>query len=306
MSVSKLMRLIEEKNNPTVVGLDGTLPMIPAFLKQEAIDRYGRTAQAAGHAVFEFHKAIIDQISDIVPAVKPQSAFYEMYGVPGMMALEKTVAYAKEKGMYVILDAKRGDIGSTASAYSSAILGKTDLFGVRQSLCGADGTTVNPYLGTDSVQPFLQDCLEYEKMIFVLVKTSNPSSGELQDQLTQDGRLFYHLVGDLTDRWGKAAGNSQGYTNVGAVVGATYPHILAEMRSRLKHTFFLVPGYGAQGGSAEDVARAFDQNGKGAIVNSSRGILCAYQSMRADEREFALCARRAALHMRDEINGRLC
>lgn len=300
MSVEKLIKKIDSVKNPTVVGLDPVLGKLPSFIKDSAAEQFGKTPKAAGEALFEFNRRIIDAVCDIVPAVKPQSAFYELYGAEGIIALEKTCAYAAMKGLYVILDAKRGDIGSTAAAYSSAFIGKTDLFGEHVSLSAADALTVNPYFGTDGLAPFMEDCKSYDKMIFILVKTSNPSSAELQDLVTADGRLIYEVMADRVTAWGEATVGESGYSNVGAVVGATHPEHLLKLRQAHPTTFFLVPGYGAQGGAANDIKGAFDKNGRGAIVNSSRGIIFAHAGK--DESEsFADYARQAAIKMRDDI-----
>jgi len=237
-----------------------------------------------------------------VPAVKPQLAFYELLGVPGMAAYADTVAYAREKGLFVIADGKRSDIGSTMQAYAAAHLGLTDLGGELQAAFDADALTVNAYLGSDGIKPLVDVCKARDKGIFVLVKTSNPSSGELQDK-TADGAPVYELMGRMCETWGGDTVGAHGYSAVGAVVGATYPQQLTELRAKLPHTFFLVPGYGAQGGGAADVAGAFDQNGLGAVVNSSRGIMCAYKAEGCDERDFAGAARREAVRMRDALRA---
>ena len=298
-AVDRLIRKIIEKQNPTVAGLDPKLEYIPEYIKRECIEKYGRTFKAAGKAIWKFNKALIDELCDIVPAVKPQSAYYEMYGSQGIKALEKTIDYAREKGMFVILDAKRNDIGATMTAYSTAYLGETDLFGETERAIPADALTVNAYLGSDGIKP----ALETGGMIFALVKTSNKSSGEFQDRRLCDGKTLYETVGDMCEKWGADYMGENGYSAVGAVVGATYPAQLEEMRAKLPHTFFLIPGYGAQGGSAEGAAKGFDENGLGAIVNSSRAIMCAYKKEGCDERDFALAARREALRMKEELMG---
>lgn len=299
MSLDRLIGKIAQKQNPTVAGLDPLLAYIPAHIKQEAAARYGFGFEAAAEAIYIYNKAIIDALCDIVPAVKPQCAYYELYGWQGMRALSKTIAYAKEKGLFVIIDGKRNDIGSTMQAYAAAHLGHTDLGGHTLPAFGGDALTVNGYLGADGIKPVLDICAEQDKGLFVLVKTSNPSSGELQDQKVGD-RTVYELMGDLCEEWGEALPGKYGYTGVGCVVGATWPDQLSSLRKRLKHSLFLVPGYGAQGGGAQDVLGGFDENGLGAVVNSSRAILCAWQK-HGDDRDFALCAREEALRMRDEI-----
>lgn len=297
MSMDRLIAAIKQKNNPTVAGLDPTMDYIPAAIKQAAFAQYGETLAGAAEAIWQFNKGLIDALCDVVPAVKPQSAYYEMYGPEGVGALAKTIAYAQQKGMYVIADVKRNDIGSTAEAYAKAYLGKTMVGEAALAPFGADSATVNPYLGTDGIAPFLQQ----GGTIFVLVKTSNPSSGELQDlALAQGGTVYEHMAG-LVEQWGAASIGENGYSNVGAVVGATYPAQLAELRGKMPHTCFLVPGYGAQGGKAADVAKAFDANGLGAVINASRSILCAYQKQGLPGEEFARAARAEAIRMRDEI-----
>ena len=226
-----------------------------------------------------------------------------MYGFYGVKALYETIAYAKEKGMFVITDGKRNDIGTTMEAYATAHLGKTDVEGVKFEAFGADALTVNGYLGTDGIKPLLKICEDSDKGIFVLVKTSNPSSGELQDRELADGKSVYATMGEMCENWGSELVGKYGYSAVGSVVGATYPAQLGELRKSMPHTFFLVPGYGAQGGGAKDVAPAFDSNGIGAIINSSRGIMCAYKKEGCDEKDFAAAARREAIRMRDDINS---
>ncbi|MFI3206219.1 MAG: orotidine-5'-phosphate decarboxylase, partial [Clostridia bacterium] len=256
-------------------------------------------------SLLEYNKALIDAHCDIVPAVKPQAAYYEMYGWQGVKALSETIAYAKSKGMFVITDGKRNDIGTTMEAYAKAHLGSTDVFGETVSAFGGDCLTVNGYLGTDGIAPLMDICKNEDKGIFVLVKTSNPSSGELQDQKLENGNSVYAEMGKMCEVWGESDMGKYGYSAVGAVVGATYKEQLGEMREKAPRTFFLVPGYGAQGGAADDVAPAFDKNGLGAIVNSSRGIMCAWQKEKCDEKEYAMAARREAIRMRDEIIARI-
>ncbi|MDR1409965.1 MAG: orotidine-5'-phosphate decarboxylase [Oscillospiraceae bacterium] len=293
-----LIRRIEETGNPIVAGLDPMLEYIPEHLKEEAFARLGNTLEAAAAAVLEYNEALIDALADIVPAVKPQSAYYERFGWQGFRALAETIRYAKSKGMFVITDAKRNDIGSTMSAYAAAHLGSVDVNGTAIVPFGADALTVNAYLGSDCVKP----CLETGKDIFVLCKTSNPSSGELQD-LPLNGVALYAAMGDWCEKWGADSIGDYGYSNVGAVVGATYPAQLARLRERLPHTFFLVPGYGAQGGSAADIAGAFDKQGRGAIVNSSRAILCAWKTANTSPEDFALAARAEALAMGEALRA---
>lgn len=305
MSFDTLIEKIIKTQNPTVVGLDPKLDYVPAYIKQKKFKKYGKTLEAAARAVFAFNKEIIDEIYDIVPAIKPQAAYYEMYGWQGVKALNKTIRYAQSRGMYVITDGKRNDIGATMEAYAAAHLGYTDVGGEILQSFGADALTVNGYLGTDGISPLLSLCRDYDKGIFVLVKTSNKSSGELQDLAFADGKTVYQTMGAMCEQWGAEAMGKLGYSSVGAVVGATYPEQLEQMRAELPTTFFLVPGYGAQGGGAAGVAKAFDKNGMGAIVNSSRAVMCAYQKEGCDEREFAKAARREVIRMKDDILSHL-
>lgn len=302
MSFDRLIKKIIETNNPTVVGLDPLIDYVPEFIRNECFMKDGQTLEAAAKAVFRFNKAIIDEIYDVVPAIKPQAAYYEMLGWRGVKVLEKTIRYAQSKGMFVMTDGKRNDIGATMTAYAAAHLGNTAVGGNLIEAFGADALTVNGYLGTDGIAPLLEICEKKDKGIFVLVKTSNKSSGELQDQKI-DGTPVYAVMGDMCEKWGSEQIGEYGYSSVGAVVGATYPEQLTELRQRLPHTFFLVPGYGAQGGGAEGLKGAFDANGLGAVINSSRAVMCAYKKEDCDEREFAKAARREVLRMRDDINS---
>ncbi len=298
--MDKLIEAIISKGyNPTVVGLDPKLDYVPRFILEKYITEEDPFGGAAA-ALFEFNKTVIDSLCDIVPAVKPQSAYYEMYGTEGIKCLKKTMEYAQEKGMYVILDAKRGDIGATAEAYSHAYLGVTAIGERKYRAFSPDSLTVNPYLGTDGLRPFVKDAEENDRSLFILVKTSNPSGVELQD-LIVDGEHIYEKTAALVRGLGEESIGKYGYSRVGAVVGATYPEQISELREKLPNTFFLVPGYGAQGGKAEDVALAFDKNRLGAIVNSSRGIMCAYKKGAWKEEEFGEAARAEAIRMRDDI-----
>ena len=302
MSFDRLIDGITRTNNPTVAGLDPKLDFIPGYIKDEAYGKYGKTLEGAAEALYVFNVGLIDALCDIVPAVKPQAAYYEMYGWQGVRALKRTIDYAKSKGMFVITDGKRNDIGTTMEAYAKAHLGITDVEGESNEAFGADALTVNGYLGTDGIKPVINVCKEYDKGMFVLVKTSNPSSGELQDRVLDDSLTIYRTMGNMCEKWGEELMGKSGYSGVGAVVGATYPEQLGELRKALPHTFFLVPGYGAQGGGAKDVAPAFDNNGLGAIINSSRGIMCAWKKEEGlDPKEYAQAARREALRMRDDI-----
>lgn len=301
MGFDRLIENIIEKQNPTVAGLDPKLDYVPASIKEICFKAYGATLEGATAALLEFNKAIIDKIYDIVPAIKPQAAYYEMYGWQGVRALSETIAYAKSKGMFVITDGKRNDIGTTMEAYAAAHLGATEVEGAELEAFGADALTVNGYLGSDGIDPLLKICSERDKGIFVLVKTSNPSSGELQDKKLETGESVYERMGMMCESWGSELVGKYGYSAVGAVVGATYPEQLAEMRAKAPHTFFLVPGYGAQGGGAQDAKNAFDQNGLGAIINSSRGIMCAWKKQGLTDDDFAEAARVEALRMKEDI-----
>lgn len=299
MALDRLIEKIVEKQNPTVAGLDPKLSYIPAFIKEEAFAKYGKTLEGAAEAILVYNKALIDALCDIVPAVKPQAAYYEMYGWQGVRALTETIAYAKSKGMFVITDGKRNDIGTTMEAYATAHLGVTDVDGTEAAAFGADALTVNGYLGADGIVPVINVSKKMDTGMFVLVKTSNPSSGELQNLELEGSETIYLHMGNLCEEWGKELMGKYGYSGVGAVVGATYPQQLTELRKELTHTFFLVPGYGAQGGTAKDIAGAFDSNGLGAIVNSSRGIMCAWQKEDGCKPEdFAAAARREAEKMK--------
>ena len=300
MGFDRLIERIRNMQNPTVAGLDPKLDYVPRFICDEAFSKYSDPLEAAAAALLTFNKGLIDALCDIVPAVKPQCAYYEMYGWQGMRALYETIAYAKKKGMFVITDGKRNDIGATMQAYAAAHLGTTAVCGEQIAAFDADALTVNGYLGTDGIKPLTEICAAQDKGIFVLVKTSNASSGELQDKCIGDNPV-YRVMGDMCEAWGEPTRGAYGYSAVGAVVGATYPQQLAELRGALPHTFFLVPGYGAQGGGAKDVVPAFDKNGDGAIINSSRGIMCAYQKNGCDEQDYTKAARAEALRMRDDI-----
>jgi len=320
MSFDALQEKIDWLRNPTVVGLDPSLENIPPQILEKNIREHGETLWAAAISVFEFNAVLIKALCDIIPAVKPQTAYYEMLGAEGMVALERTCKYARSKGLYVICDGKRNDIGPTAKAYSAAYLGAVKIGGMEFRPFDADALTVNAYLGSDGIKPFMEDAIKYDKAIFALVKTSNPSAGELQDMYTGDGDRrqgdgssvlparqmnrppvsVYTAVGDLMEKISSGTIGKYGYSRVGAVVGATYPEEIEFLRSRLKNTFFLVPGYGAQGGAAADVARAFDGNGHGAIINSSRAIIAAWKKTGGD---YAEAARAEALRMRAELRA---
>jgi orotidine-5'-phosphate decarboxylase len=300
MSFDVLQQKIKEKRNPTVAGLDARVEYVPPYILKKYTDQYGETLQAAAQAVLEFDCGLMDALSDIVPAVKPQAAYFEMLGWRGMEVLEQVISYAKGKGLYVIADIKRGDIGTTATAYSEAWLGVTRVGETDCPVFDADCVTLNGYMGSDAIKPFLNDCVARGKSAFVLAKTSNASSVELQDMVAGD-RVVYQVMGDLIERWGRDTAGKCGYQALGAVVGATHPSVLKELRRRLPHTFFLVPGYGAQGGTAADVANAFDELGRGAIVNASRSIMCAWKKTGGDGSDYQEAARNAAIQMRDEL-----
>ena len=300
MSFDVLQEKIREKANPTVAGLDARVEYIPPHILKKHTDRLGETLEAAAEAVAEFDCGLIDALCDVVPAVKPQAAYFEMLGWRGMKVMEDVMAYAQSKGLYVIADIKRGDIGSTAQAYAEGWLGKTSVAGEMRPMFAADCVTLNGYMGIAAIQPFLDVARAENKSMFILVKTSNPSSVELQDMVAGD-RVVYTVMGDLIERWGKDTEGTCGYQALGAVVGATHPSVLKELRRRLPKTFFLVPGYGAQGGTAEDVRNAFDELGRGAIINASRSIMCAWKKTDNNGLDYQEAARAAAEKMRDEL-----
>jgi len=297
--IDKLIDKITLLKNPSVVGLDPQLGFVPEHILEESYDTYGHTPKAVSEAIFKFNTEIIDAVYDIVPAVKPQIAMYEMFGVEGVNAYLKTIKYAKSKDMIVIADAKRNDIASTSAAYATAFLGKTKIGAMEEEAFGADFLTISPYLGEDSVGPFIDECKASDKGVFILVKTSNPGSGMLQDILS-DGKPIYEIVGAYVEQWGEALRGNNGFSPIGAVVGATHKEQARRLREIMPHTFMLVPGYGAQGGTAEDLAVCFNSEGLGAIVNSSRGIIAAYKG-KCPPQEHAQAAREAAIQMRDDI-----
>lgn len=303
--IDQLIEKIKIMKNPTVIGLDPRYEMLPKCVK----DKYPKTLEGVGQAIIEYNKALIDAIYDIIPAIKPQIAFYEMYGIPGMQAFKVTCEYAKQKGMFVIADIKRGDIGSTAQGYSNAYLGKTKIEENEQSLYDIDFITVNPYMGTDCVKPFIDDCKKYNKGLFILVKTSNPSSGELQDVKLENGEEVYTRVAKYVEKWGEELRGEYNYSSISAVVGATYPEQLKQLRQIAPHTYFLIPGYGAQGGKAEDIALGFDENGLGGIVNASRSLMCAYKSDmwkdKSEEKDYAKATRAEAIRMKEELCSKI-
>ena len=298
MSFDRLIERIIATGNPTVMGLDPKLDYVPADIKKEIIEAYGNTLEGASEAIFAFNQTLIDAVSDIIPAIKPQAAFYEMYGWQGMRCLARTMSYARDRGMYVIADVKRGDIGSTMEAYADGWLGTTGVEGEVYAPFNADAMTVNAYLGSDTINPLIKVCETYDKAIFALAKTSNPSSAELQDIVVGD-KTIYELMASYCARWGDALPGKYGYSGVGVVIGATYPEQLTKLRREYPGLFFLVPGYGAQGGGGADVAGAFDKDGLGAIVNASRSLMLAWQ--KAPGLSLAEAVRAEALRMKSDI-----
>ena len=301
MSFDALQEKIIACKNPTVVGLDPKPEYVPPHIRKACYEQYCETLEGAAEALYRFNCGLMDALCELVPAVKPQSAYYERLGWRGMEALERTIRYAKEKGFFVIADIKRGDIGSTAEAYADGWLGTTRVGEQDLSVFDADCVTLNGYMGGDSVNPFLKVCKQTDKCTFSLVKTSNPGSGELQNVTAGAGYTVYGLMADLIEKWGAGTEGKYGYTMAGAVAGATHPDELKQIRARMPHTFLLVPGYGAQGGTAEDVQYAFQAKGRGAIVNSSRGIICALQKTGKDGADYQEAASNAAIAMRDDI-----
>ena len=300
--IEKLVERIKKLEAPIVVGLDPTLNFVPGFLLDKAVNEKGETLEAAADAIFEFNKKIVDAVYDLIPAVKPQIAMYEQFGIPGLMAFKKTLDYCHDKGLLVIGDAKRGDIGSTSTAYAIGHIGKVKVGSTEIAPFDEDFLTINPYMGSDSVVPFVEECKKYDKGLFILVKTSNPSSGEFQDQKVGK-KAVYELVGKKVDEWG-AELVKNGYSDVGAVVGATYPEMGEVLREIMPKAYILVPGYGAQGGTAAELKPFFNKDGLGAIVNSSRGIIAAYKQEKYAEygaEGFAEAARAAVIDMKNDI-----
>ena len=304
--INKLVENIKRTGAPIVVGLDPMLNYIPDHIKEEAYKKFGESLEGAAEAIWQFNKGIVDATYDLIPAVKPQIAMYEQFGIPGLLVFKKTVDYCKSKGLVVIGDIKRGDIGSTSAAYAVGHLGKVQVGSREYAPFDEDFVTVNPYLGSDGVNPFLDVCKEEKKGIFVLVKTSNPSSGEFQDQLV-DGKPLYELVGEKVAQWGEECMGDD-YSYVGAVVGATYPEMGKVLRKVMPKAFILVPGYGAQGGKGKDLVHFFNEDGLGAIVNSSRGIIAAYKQDAYKEfgpKRYAEASRAAVEAMIADIKGAL-
>ena len=335
--IDRLIEKIQKTEAPIVVGLDPQMNFIPDRIQEKAFREFGETLEGAAEAVWQFNKGIVDAVCDLVPAVKPQIAMYEQFGVPGLAAFQKTVAYCRQKGLIVIGDIKRGDIGSTSAAYAVGHLGKIRIGEKEYAPFEEDMATVNPYLGTDGVKPFLKVCAEQDKGIFVLVKTSNPSSGEFQDRYVavpeaEDGpasiflkdpaglseimdnvhfRPLYEVVGEKVAEWAAEPSltGKYGYSEVGAVVGATYPEMGAVLRKIMPRSYILVPGYGAQGGTGKDLTAFFNEDGLGAIVNSSRGIIAAWTKEpyagKYGADHYADAARAAVLDMKDDIRQAL-
>lgn len=297
MIIDRLIDRIKELDNPTVAGLDTNFDYLPEDMRAGVKDFKG-----AADAVLEFNRRLVDSICDIVPAVKVQIAYYEMYGLEGMRAFAETVRYASENGMLVMTDAKRNDIGATAECYAKAYLGETKVADAAYTAFDSDFLTVNGYLGSDGIKPFLGWMEKRDKGIFVLVKTSNKSSGELQDLRLENGKTVYEYMGGLVEEWGSSCIGKYGYSAVGAVVGATHPEQARILRGEMPHTFFLIPGYGAQGGTADDLKVCFDKDGLGGIVNSSRGILCAYRQEKYAGLAFDAAARQACIDMKNDLN----
>ena len=304
--INQLTKQIQKLNAPIVVGLDPMLDYVPTPIKKKAFFEFGETLEGAGEAIWQFNKGILDATHDLIPAVKPQIAMYEQFGIEGLIAFKKTVEYAKSKGLIVIGDIKRGDIGSTSEAYAVGHLGRTKVGTKEYAPFGEDFVTVNPYLGSDGIKPFIDVCKEENKGLFILVKTSNKSSGEFQDRMI-DGRPLYELVGEQVAKWGEDHMGDE-YSYIGAVVGATYPEMGKVLRKLMPKTYILVPGYGAQGGKGEDLVHYFNEDGLGAIVNSSRGIIAAYKQESYEkygEENYADAARQAVLDMITDIDGAL-
>ena len=304
--INKLISNIRKTNAPIVVGLDPMLNYIPEHIQKKAFAEFGETLEGAAEAIWQYNKGIVDATCDLIPAVKPQIAMYEQFGIPGLIAYKKTVEYCKSKDLVVIGDIKRGDIGSTSAAYAVGHLGQVQVGSKKYAGFDEDFATVNPYLGSDGVKPFMDVCKEEKKGIFVLVKTSNPSSGEIQDRVI-DGRPLYELVGEKVAQWGDEL-MGDGYSYVGAVVGATYPEMGKVLRKIMPKTFILVPGYGAQGGKGADLVHFFNEDGLGAIVNSSRGIIAAYKQEKYKEfgaENYADASRAAVKDMIADISGAL-
>ncbi|MEG1715396.1 MAG: orotidine-5'-phosphate decarboxylase [Lachnospiraceae bacterium] len=305
--IDQLIRNIKKTNAPIVVGLDPMLSYIPQQVQKQAYKEFGETLEGAAEAIWQFNKQIVDSTFDLIPAVKPQIAMYEQFGIPGLQAFKRTVDYCKTKGLVVIGDIKRGDIGSTSAAYAVGHVGRVQVGSQSYIPFGEDFVTVNPYLGSDGVNPFLDVCKEEKKGLFILVKTSNPSSGEIQDQLVS-GKPLYELVGEKVASWGMELMGEENYSYIGAVVGATYPQIGKTLRKIMPKSYILVPGYGAQGGQGKDLVHFFNKDGLGAIINSSRGIIAAYKQEAYNAygpEHYGEAARAAVEAMITDIDGAL-
>lgn len=304
--IDKLIEKIKKTHAPIVVGLDPMMNYIPEHIQKKAFAEYGETLEGAAEAIWQFNKEIVDHTYDLIPAVKPQIAMYEQFGIPGLISFQKTVDYCRQKDLVVIGDIKRGDIGSTSAAYAAGHIGTVKVGSKEYVPFGEDFVTVNPYLGTDGVKPFVDVCKQQKKGLFILVKTSNPSSGEFQDRLI-DGRPLYELVGEKVAEWGRDC-MGESYSYIGAVVGATYPEMGKILRKIMPKSFILVPGYGAQGGKGADLVHFFNDDGLGAIVNSSRGIIAAYKQeeyAQFGEEHFAEASRAAVKAMAEDIDSAL-
>jgi len=303
----RLNAAIKAKGSAICVGLDPRLEQVPAFIKDKHVALHGASMKAAAEAILEFNKGIIDAVADLVPVVKPQVAFYEQYGYEGMRAYEETLWYARDKGVLTIADVKRNDIGSTAEGYAKAFLGKVNMFGKEVFSFDADAVTVSPYLGYDGIKPFINEARKYGKGVFILVKTSNVSSADLQDLQIKEGNTIYEIMAQFVESWGADEMGKDGYSFVGAVVGATFPDQAKKLRKMMPQNIFLVPGYGAQGGTAADVKACFNKDGLGAVVNSSRGITFAWEnSDKFTEKDYAEAARAAVIIMKKDLSDAGC
>lgn len=301
MSFDILQNKILSLRNPTVFGLDARIEYVPPHIREESYKVYGKTLQGAVEAIYQFNVELMDNLVDLIPAVKPQAAYFENFGWEGIQVLENLLKYAKEKGYYVITDVKRGDVPSTAQAYAEAWIGTTTVEECSFAAFDSPCITLNPYMGVDTLEPFLEVCKEKDRTAFVLVRTSNPGAAAIQDIITDDGRPLYSVIGKMVEELAVGTEGEHGYTRFGAVVGATNPEQLKTLRSELPNTFFLVPGYGAQGGSAEDVQYAFHAGGKGAIINSSRGLMCAWERTGKNGEDYIEATRSAAQQMKANI-----
>jgi orotidine-5'-phosphate decarboxylase len=298
----RLIAAIKAKGNPCIVGLDPRIDQMPTFVTRDAVDRYGDVQSAIRGCIIDYHRRIIDRVAELVPGVKLQIAFYEQYGIPGLLAFNDTVEYAKNKNLIVIIDAKRNDIASTAQAYANAFLGRTSIFGHLKPIIDADCVTVSPYLGRDSLEPFVETCKNYGKGIFILAKTSNPGSGDLQDLKSVSGEEIYMIVAKLVRQYSIRLIGKEGYSAIGTVVGATFPAQAIRLREMLPKSIFLVPGYGAQGATASDVAHCFNGDGLGAVVNASRSLTYGFESLEILEHDFEELIRKRILAMITEIS----